>query len=62
MSHRPRLVTVLVALAAVGVGLSASPVRAATPANAAASPAPQRITSVEGITEYRLANGLTVLL
>jgi zinc protease len=25
-------------------------------------PAPQKITSVEGITEYRLANGLTVLL
>jgi len=27
-----------------------------------AQPAPQRITSVEGITEYRLANGLKVLL
>ncbi len=28
----------------------------------ATAAAPQRITSVEGITEYRLANGLTVLL
>ena len=28
----------------------------------AAAPAPQRITEVEGITEYRLDNGLTVLL
>ena len=27
-----------------------------------ALPAPQKVTSVEGITEYRLANGLTVLL
>src|ERR1044072_3475873 len=25
-------------------------------------PAPERVTSVEGITEYRLANGLRVLL
>jgi zinc protease len=34
-----------------------------TGAKAAASlPAPERITSVEGITEYRLANGLRVLL
>ncbi len=29
---------------------------------AASLPAPERITSVEGITEYRLANGLRVLL
>ncbi len=29
---------------------------------AVAQPAPQRVTSVEGITEYRLANGLRVLL
>jgi zinc protease len=32
------------------------------PAAAVKLPAPQKITSVEGITEYRLANGLTVLL
>ena len=32
---------------------------AATPAKIAA---PERVTSVEGITEYRLANGLRVLL
>ncbi len=31
-------------------------------AQAAAPAQPERITSVEGITEYRLANGLTVLL
>jgi zinc protease len=37
--------------------------KAAKPAASAATlPAPQKITSVEGITEYRLANGLTVLL
>ena len=37
--------------------------KAAKPAVSAAKlPAPQKITSVEGITEYRLANGLTVLL
>ena len=29
---------------------------------AVAQPAPQRVTSVEGITEYRLSNGLRVLL
>lgn len=31
-------------------------------AHAAASPAPEPITEVEGISEYRLANGFTVLL
>ena len=37
--------------------------KAAKPAASAATlPAPQKITSVEGITEYRLANGLTLLL
>ena len=37
--------------------------KAAKPAASTAKlPAPQKITSVEGITEYRLANGLTVLL
>src|SRR6266568_7074248 len=34
----------------------------AGPAFAEGAEAPQRITSVEGITEYRLANGLRVLL
>ena len=67
MSHRPRLATVLIALAAVTVGLAAAPALAAAPVatgktSKSARPAPQRITSVEGITEYRLANGLTVLL
>jgi zinc protease len=32
------------------------------PASVAPAPAPERITSVEGITEYRLANGLRVLM
>src|SRR5690242_10255501 len=31
-------------------------------ASAAAPPPPERVTTVEGITEYRLANGLRVLL
>ena len=34
----------------------------ARPARKTALPAPERVTSVEGITEYRLANGLRVLL
>ena len=36
--------------------------RKAAPANAPAAGKPERVTSVEGITEYRLANGLHVLL
>lgn len=35
---------------------------AAAQSNARAATAPQKVTSVEGITEYRLANGLRVLL
>ena len=66
MSHRPRLATALIALAAVTLGLATAPAVVAAPKTAvktaAARPAPQRITSVEGVTEYRLANGLTVLL
>src|SRR5262245_28937080 len=34
----------------------------AAPAFAEGADAPQKVTSVEGITEYRLANGLRVLL
>jgi zinc protease len=33
-----------------------------TPANTASLPIPEKITSAEGITEYKLANGLKVLL
>src|SRR6516164_6582510 len=36
--------------------------KAATPKSAAAPGKPVKVTSVEGITEYRLSNGLTVLL
>src|SRR5690606_34675338 len=49
-----------------GPSLAAAPT--VTPAEASAVPgaaaqsAQQRVTEVEGITEYRLANGLTVLL
>jgi zinc protease len=35
---------------------------ASKPSSAAALPAPQKVATVEGITEYRLANGLRVLL
>ena len=40
----------------------ASPARTPKPAAKPAAPAPVKVASVEGITEYRLANGLTVLL
>ena len=53
------LLTVTAPFAVPAMG-APKPAKAAAPA--AALPAPQRITSVEGITEYRLANGLTVLL
>ena len=36
--------------------------QAVTPTSSASSSAPVKVTSVEGITEYRLANGLRVLL
>ncbi|NTW87522.1 MAG: insulinase family protein, partial [Holophagaceae bacterium] len=36
--------------------------KTAKPAAAAALPDPVKVTTVEGITEYRLANGLRVLL
>ena len=47
-------------LAACVVALHLLPAYSAT--KAAASPPPQPVLSVEGITEYRLANGLQVLL
>jgi zinc protease len=40
----------------------APPRKAASSPPAAAAGQPERVTSVEGITEYRLANGLSVLL
>ncbi len=48
-------------LVAGGAPKAKTPPKAAT-AQAASLPAPVRVTSVEGITEYRLANGLRVLL
>ena len=61
----PRLVRLATAaaFAAVTLAPSASGQRTApAPAPTAASPAPRRIATVEGITEYALANGLKVLL
>ena len=53
------------ALAATAAALAAAPAIAAAPAAASAAALPKGVTlgpSVEGITEYRLANGLKVLL
>src|SRR6266700_6087742 len=72
-SNRTRLLSTMMCAAMVIPALAA-PVRGAPPSNPApampagapvappAAAAPQRVTSVEGITEYRLANGLRVLL
>ena len=55
-----RAPTALAIWAAVSIALGIAPrVIAQTPAQ---NSAPTKITSVEGITEYRLANGLKVLL
>jgi len=58
-----RLTAITVIIAATWGGLQGT-AQAQAPAVAAAGVAanPQRITQVEGITEYRLANGLRVLL
>jgi zinc protease len=50
------------ALAAVAALFLAASVDAATPAPAAKSGAPKKLTTVEGITEYQLDNGMHVLL
>src|SRR3954471_13175273 len=49
-----RVLSVMSALAALGLNFGA--------ARARADSAPQKVASVEGITEYRLDNGLRVLL
>ncbi len=71
-SNRTRFLSAV--CAAMAIPALAAPVRGASPSNPAPAPpagapvappaaaAPQRVTSVEGITEYRLANGLRVLL
>jgi len=63
--HLPRPTLALVAFLIVGgAPLLAKPAapRASTAKKAAPLPDPVKVTSVEGITEYRLANGLRVLL
>ena len=52
MSTLQRLICAALAMLAVDVAMAA----------AAPVPAPARVAEVEGITEYRLANGLRVLL
>jgi len=54
MRHSRKVFSLLLLLAAAGVAAASPESRA--PAK------PERVTSVEGITEYRLANGLRVLL
>ena len=54
-------IVALALLGAAGCERTESPVSAATGAAAPAAP-PSPVTSVEGITEYRLDNGLKVLL
>src|SRR5687767_8586287 len=64
-SGRPMLAASLISMALlVPAGHAASkkkPVPVAPPARVALA-APERVASVEGITEYRLANGMRVLL
>ena len=60
MSSTPVMRTV-VAIAGVALLASSPPIRPLT-AQAPASQAPTKVVSVEGITEYRLSNGLRVLL
>src|SRR5688572_22465667 len=64
MSIHTRLATsVIVSLAlAVPAWAARKPKAPPAPPPAAVPAAPERVTSVEGITEYKLANGLRVLL
>ena len=55
-----RPLVLLAGFLALLTGFGAVP--AAAKSRPAALPAPEKVTSVEGITEYRLANGLRVLL
>jgi len=61
--HSPLRLSALLILGLVSTAIAApAPAPAKPPAVARKLPAPQQVTSVEGITEYRLANGLKVLL
>jgi len=60
--HSCRLSSVVVAAAVITTSLIGQAQRGSTPGLSKQEQAPQRITSVEGITEYRLSNGLRVLL
>jgi zinc protease len=68
MQHRkPCLVLALAALLTIPVSAQTAPkatksTAKTTPSGSAKLPAPVKVTSVEGITEYRLSNGLKVLL
>jgi zinc protease len=64
MNLRLQALLVMLAALAVPVCEAKKPKTPPTPAPApvAAPAAPERVTSVEGITEYRLANGLRVLM
>src|SRR5688572_30558730 len=62
MPSIPRFQAFIVLCAVLAVPICEAKERKAAPAPLAAPVAPERITAVEGITEYRLANGLRVLL
>jgi zinc protease len=64
MSTHTRLQTFVIVLAALAAPAWAAkkPKTPPPPPPVAAPAAPQRVTTVEGITEYRLANGLRVLM
>jgi zinc protease len=62
MPHPRRAAGVRLALAAVLGAVLAFPLAADDAPKSTAQAAPEKVTTVEGITEYRLANGLRVLL
>jgi zinc protease len=64
MSNHTRLTAFLIMLAAVAApAFAARKAKTPPPPPPVAAPAvPERVTTVEGITEYRLANGLRVLM
>src|SRR5262245_10010314 len=61
-ARRPVLAMALVCAALISANSEAKKIKQQPPAPPPPPAAPERVTSVEGITEYRLANGLRVLL